>query len=52
LVTGLSVNGFSEFIAMEQFGLLSAFTLATALVGVLFLLPVLVQVFRVDKKLV
>ena len=52
LVTGLSVNGFSEFIAMEQFGLLSAFTLVTALIGVLFLLPVLVQVFRVDKKLV
>ena len=52
LVTGLSVNGFSEFIAMEQFGLLSAFTLVTALIGVLFLLPVLVQLFRVDKKLV
>lgn len=51
LVTGLSVNGLSDFIAMEQFGLLSAFTLSMALVGVLFLLPVLVQIFRVDKKL-
>ena len=51
LVTGLSVNGLSEFIAMEQFGLLSAFTLFTALAGVLFLLPVLIQVFQVAKSL-
>jgi predicted RND superfamily exporter protein len=51
LCFGLLVNALSEFIAMEQFGVLSAFTLCMALLGVLFLLPVLVRLFRLDRNL-
>ena len=50
LCMGLAVNGFSEFVAMQQFGLLSACTLVLALLGVLFLLPALVKLLRLDRK--
>ncbi len=48
LIMGFLVNAHSDFIALKQFGLLSAFTLAVALVGDLVVLPALVRAFHFD----
>ena len=49
LIMGFLVNAHSDFIALKQFGLLSAFTLAVALAGDLVVLPALVRAFHFDR---
>lgn len=51
LVGGFLVNALSEFVAIQQFGLLAALTLALAVIGDLVILPALVDVLRLDRAL-
>ena len=46
LVAGFMVNAMSEFISIQQFGVLSSFTMVAALICDLFVLPVLAKRFR------
>ncbi|MBR57133.1 MAG: hypothetical protein CMH54_03645 [Myxococcales bacterium] len=49
LVAGFGVCLFSEFVAMYQFGYLTAFTLTMALFADVFLLPALITLFRLER---
>lgn len=48
LCMGFIAQSTSDFIAVEQFGALSALTLGVAVFGDLFVLPALVKVFKLD----
>ncbi len=49
LVAGFGICLFSDFVAMYQFGYLTAFTLAMALFADVFLLPALITLFRLER---
>jgi hypothetical protein len=51
LATGFSVTMLSDFIAMYQFGLLTAFTLVSAFIADIFFTPALIRIFRLDRSI-